>query len=75
MQMRLNRHNPVKGASEARANYALGDGFPRGKDGILTHIGQVGRNQRNTLSTGPAEGIGGKERLDQFGVGMVQRPH
>lgn len=75
MQVGFHREDGIEVATEERPHRTLGDRFARGEYGVLSHVGEIGRNKRDALRPRPAEGIRGENRLNQLAVRIEKGSH
>jgi hypothetical protein len=72
LEMRIHSDDAVKCGIEQARNHALADRLALGECLVLPHIGQIGRDEHKATNADPSPGIGGKQQLNQLGVGPAE---
>ena len=72
MQMRIDGEQPVEVPCEKAADDSLADRLACMEGPILTHVAEVGRDERQATRPELASGSGGELELNKFAVRLIQ---
>ena len=73
--MRLDGEHRVEAPPQPVADHALRDGLAWCEDRVLSHVGEVRRDERHAPRAGAAQRVGREHGLDQLRVGVVEGAH
>jgi len=74
MQVRIDCDDPVEGFVQHGGKDMLADRFAGVELLVLSHIGQVRRDEDQSLRAGAPQPIGGKQEFDELLIWTIERP-
>jgi len=72
VQVRVDGDQCVELAGQQLADHSLADHLARVEGDVLAHVGQIGRDQDQSLGAQAARFTGHQQQLDQLFVGVVE---